>query len=245
MRIGNRNFSPKFWPSLATILVLPLLIALGFWQLDRADQKRSRYEALVKRQSEAAIDINRDTTGIDNINGILGRKLIAKGRFDENIQILLDNQVMDGRAGYLVFTPFKPAGQDKWFLVNRGWVGTGNDREQLPVFVRTEGEVSVSGTAVDVPATGIHAGKIIDERLAPGVYRLQVIDIEHIGKLIGVMLMPYIIRLDPDSQYGYVRKWAKPDSGEDVNLAYAFQWFLLAITLLLIYIIVNVKKVQD
>ena len=59
------------------------------------------------------------------------------------------------------------------------------------------------------------------------------------------MLMPYIIRLDPGSKYGYVRKWAKPDSGEDVNLAYAFQWFLLAITLLLIYIIVNVKKIQD
>ena len=222
-----------------------MLIALGFWQLDRADQKRSRYEALIKRQSEAAVNINRDTTGIDNINEMLGRKLIAKGHFDEKIQILLDNRVMNGRAGYLVFTPFKPVGQDKWFLVNRGWVGTGNDRNQLPALVKTEGVVSVSGTVVNVPATGIHIGKIIDEQMEPGIYRLQVINISHISKLIGVMIMPYIIRLDPDSKYGYVRKWVKPDSGEEVNLAYAFQWFLLAVTLLLIYIIVNVEKVQD
>jgi len=32
-------FTPKLLPTLATLLVLPLLISLGFWQLDRADQK--------------------------------------------------------------------------------------------------------------------------------------------------------------------------------------------------------------
>lgn len=245
MRIGNRNFSPKFWPSLVTILLFPVLIALGIWQLDRADQKRSHYEMLVKRQAEEVININQNPARINNADKILGRKLVATGKFNENIQILLDNQIMKNQAGYFVFTPFNLAGRDTWILVNRGWVAVGENRNQLPGLTRTEGVVSISGTAMNVPATGIHLGEIIDERPWPGVYRLQTMDIPHIGKLTGITFMPYIIRLDPVSQYGYERMWSTPDSGENVHLAYALQWFLLAITLLLIYIIVNLEKVQD
>ena len=245
MRICNRNFSPGLWPSLATIVILPVLVALGVWQLDRADQKRFRYEMLIKRQSEEAININQSPALVHNENEMLGRKLIATGHFNENIQILLDNQVMKNQAGYFVFTPFNPAGQDVWFLVNRGWVATGGDRNKLPGFIGTANDVLISGTAMTVPATGIRIGKITDEQLAPGIYRLQSIDLSHISKLIGAALMPYIIRLDTGSQYGYARMWEKPDSGENVHLAYAFQWFLLAVTLLLIYIIVNLEKVQD
>ena len=244
MRIGNRNFSPKFWPSLATLLLLPALIALGLWQLDRADQKRTYYEVLVKRQTKATININQDNARI-NSDEMLWRKVYAKGHFDEDVQILLDNQIMKNQVGYYVFTPFKLAEHDTWFLVNRGWVGVGNDRDQLPAFNRTKNLVSISGTAMNVPARGIRLGEIIDETPAPGVYRLQAIDIAHISKLTGIQFMPYIIRLNPDSQYGYARAWEMPDSGEDVHLAYAFQWFLLAITLLIIYIMVNLEKVQD
>ena len=222
-----------------------MLIALGVWQLDRADQKRSHYEMLIQRQSEGVININQNLARINNKDEMLGRKIAAEGRFNENIQILLDNQVMKNRAGYFVFTPFSLAGHDTWYLVNRGWVAIGGERNQLPGLTRTNGVVSISGTAMNVPATGIRLGEIIDEQLAPGIYRLQAIDIAHLSKLIGVTFMPYIIRLEPVSQYGYARMWDRPDSGENVHLAYALQWFLLAITLFLIYIIVNLEKVQD
>jgi len=175
---------------------------------------------------------------------MLGRKLIASGSFNENIQVLLDNQIMNNRVGYFIFTPFKLAQQDTWFLVNRGWVAVGDDRDELPAFNRAMNIVSISGTAMNVPASGIRLGEIIDEQVATGVYRLQAIDIAHVGKLLGIQFMPYIIRLGPDSQYGYTRAWDAPDSGEDVHLAYAFQWFLLAITLLIIYIMVNLERVQ-
>jgi len=245
VRIGNRNFSPTFWPSLATLLILPVLIALGLWQLDRADQKRSQHEIVMKRQLQEAIDINRAGTRINDKNEMLWRNVSANGHFNEDIQILLDNQVMNNQAGYFVFTPFTLTGSGKWFLLNRGWVTVGKDRSQLPVFNRTEGTVSIAGTATNAPVTGVSLGEVVDEQMAPGVYRLQVIDIAHISGLIGIELMPYIIRLNPDSQYGYARVWHRPESGENVHLAYAFQWFLLAITLLLIYIVVNLEKFQD
>ena len=40
MRIASWEFNPSLWPTLATILVLPLFLSLGFWQLDRAEEKR-------------------------------------------------------------------------------------------------------------------------------------------------------------------------------------------------------------
>ena len=36
MRFGNYKFSPGLWPTLATLLLLPLLTGLGIWQLERA-----------------------------------------------------------------------------------------------------------------------------------------------------------------------------------------------------------------
>jgi surfeit locus 1 family protein len=244
VRIGNRNFSPKFWPSLATVLILPILVVLGFWQLDRADQKRSQYEILMRRQLEEAIDINRTGERINDKDKMLWRTVNASGHFNEDIQILLDNQVMNNQVGYFVFTPFALTGTGIWFLVNRGWVAVGNDRSQVPAFNRTEGTVSIAGTVMNAPVAGVSLGEIVDEQMAPGVYRLQVIDIAHVNTLIGVELMPYIIRLNPDSQYGYRRAWHRSESGENVHLAYAFQWFLLAVTLLLIYIVVNLEKDQ-
>ena len=120
MRICNRTFSPKLWPSIATVIVVPMLIALGFWQLDRAEQKRTLHESFLHNQSGEAISLNRYNISKKNEKNIIWRKIIAAGHFDENIQILLDNQVVNNQAGYFVFTPFQLQNKNIWYLVNRG-----------------------------------------------------------------------------------------------------------------------------
>jgi len=55
----------------------------------------------------------------------------AGGRYDEGRQILIDNMVNDGRAGYFVITPFALTGGG-WLLVNRGWVPLGASRAVRP-----------------------------------------------------------------------------------------------------------------
>jgi surfeit locus 1 family protein len=39
MQIFNYRFQPKLIPTLATLLLLPLLINLGMWQANKADKK--------------------------------------------------------------------------------------------------------------------------------------------------------------------------------------------------------------
>ncbi|WP_277302707.1 SURF1 family cytochrome oxidase biogenesis protein, partial [Pseudomonas viridiflava] len=36
-----KRFAPGLWPTLIVLLLLPVLISLGFWQLERGEQKRS------------------------------------------------------------------------------------------------------------------------------------------------------------------------------------------------------------
>jgi len=51
MQIGNKIFKPGLIPTIVTLLILPILINLGFWQLDRAEEKRGLIE-LFKQQNE-------------------------------------------------------------------------------------------------------------------------------------------------------------------------------------------------
>lgn len=41
---------------------------------------------------------------------------------------------------------------------------------------------------------------------------------------------------------GLVRQWDRPDSGSAKNMGYAIQWFSLAATAIIIFLVLNVKR---
>ncbi|TXI27412.1 MAG: SURF1 family protein, partial [Aquipseudomonas alcaligenes] len=45
------GFRPGWWPSIAVALLLPLLLGLGFWQLSRAEEKRTLLADFAARDS--------------------------------------------------------------------------------------------------------------------------------------------------------------------------------------------------
>ena len=229
-------------------LIFPALLALGFWQLDRADQKRTQQASIIQRQVEAPLVLNQKSVTVQDQQKILWRRVIANGYFDEDIQLLLDNQVLNGQAGYFVYTPFQLTGDKDWFLVNRGWVPAGGDRTRVPELHKTTGQISILGTLKEIPKTGVLLKEVVTEQIQRGVYRLQAIDPRQIEVLINGKLIPFVIRLAPDSDYGYIRDWSVPGSpeiGVETHLGYAFQWFALAITVVVIYTVVNLKKTSD
>lgn len=245
MRIGSWQFTPGFWPTLATLMFLPLFMALGFWQLDRADQKTRKHEEFTRRQAEHALDLNDPQALRADKQHLLWRQVRAGGRFDTEIHILLDNQVVKGEAGYFVFTPFLVPPGDRWLLVNRGWVPLGADRSVAPALETPAGNVKIEGVINDVPATGLALKKAQAEALTRNIYRAQKIDLEEDAGLTRHELLPYVLTLAPASGYGFVREWQAPGSGREKHLGYAFQWFLFAAILLVIYLVVNLKKVAN
>jgi surfeit locus 1 family protein len=244
MRVGGWQFTPGLWPTLLTLVLLPLFVRLGFWQLDRADQKEQHYEQFVQRQSEPAFDLNNQDRLRSDKAELLWRNTSVRGRY-ANEHIVLDNQVVNELPGYFVFTPFQLSGSDKWALVNRGWIPVRDDRSKLPdITVPTE-EAQISGVISDAPATGLVLGNAPIETMSASVYRVQRIDFSKLAGLVKHDLLPFTILLAPGVENGYVREWRVPGSGREKNLGYAFQWFAFATVLVVVYAAVNLKRTHQ
>ena len=246
MQIGAWQFTPNLWPSVATLVILPVLLALGFWQLDRADQKRTIHTEFLQHQADEIIDLNSAHSLRVNKNEMMWRNVKVSGQFETSMQVLLDNQVVNSVAGYYVYTPFQLMNEDAWVLVNRGWLAAGNDRNVSPDFGEVENtDTEITGVAKDVPLTGILLGDEKIEQMSEDVFRVQRINLQEIEELVEHDLLPYVIRLHAGSANGYHRNWRLPGSGEERHLGYAFQWFAMAAVLLIIYIVVNLKKTNS
>ena len=84
MRIASWEFTPGLWPTIVTLLVLPLFIYLGVWQLDRAEQKRELHDEFESRQDADAIDLNSKQTLRDIFDELRWRKVCQlEGTFSE------------------------------------------------------------------------------------------------------------------------------------------------------------------
>lgn len=234
----NWEFRPRPATTLAAAAALAILLALGFWQLDRAAQKEALHETFLARSRAAPVDIA--GAAVPEAEAMLWRRVRVRGRYDPAVIWLLDNQVYGGRAGYFVYSPFVLDGSDARVLVSRGWVAGGSDRTAAPAVATPAEAMVLQGLAKPVPRTPVLA-ETPPEALAPGVLRVQQIDLAAIGAAQGWKLLPWELRLDGTGE-GFVRDWPEPGSGRERHLGYAFQWFAFAAVLCVIWLVLNLKR---
>lgn len=239
MAVGGYRFRPRRWPTLVTLLLLPLLVSLGFWQLDRADQKRALQASLERGRAAPPLDLN---SGQPDYASAVHRRVVANGRYDAGHQILIDNQLRDLRQGYQVLTPLLLEDTAVAVLVDRGWVPASADRAELPDLGVPEQPRRVEGVLDKGPSVGLRLGPFAE----PGQgwpLRVQYLDFPALSEALPYRILPYLIRLDPAAADGYRRDWQPVrDMGPETHVGYAVQWFALAATLLAIFVAVNLKR---
>ena len=236
------KFTPRLWPTLAAMAAIPLLISLGLWQLDRAEEKQRAYRQFAQRGAEPAVRLAADSPEIWKLPLMRHRRIHVYGHYDGGVQYLLDNQVHDGAAGYLVYTPFVLEGQEIHLLIDRGWVAAGPDRGVPPALDTPPGVLSLSGIAALPPPPGIRLGDNLPEAMTPNLVRLQRIEMDAMMRRFAGKLLPYELRLDPDDAGGFIRQWREPGSGHERNLGYAFQWFAMAAVVAVLYLYLNLHR---
>jgi len=235
----NRRFRPSLVPTLAVVVLLPLLLSLGFWQLDRAGQKRALQEAFAAGGEAVVNPVAADLPALPRY-----QQVVLRGRFDAQHQFLLDNMTDGGAAGYQVLTPFRPEGWESSIIVNRGWVKKDFTRAQLPMIEVDELPRELSGRLAPLPRPGISL--VSPAQIGQGWPRvMQFPDMEELAQNLGQTLIARSILLDPDSADGYLRRWQPVEFGPERHIGYAVQWFALAATLLIIYFLVNLKRIEN
>jgi surfeit locus 1 family protein len=213
------------------------LIALGFWQLDRLEQRRAQ-----NRANLAVLDQNPITLigGPVDAPDLVGRKVRLSGTYRNAESVVLRNQKSDdGVDGVHLLTPLQLSGSERAVIVDRGW---------LPATIRGEEALAPFAIAREVTIEGIALAsqQRPDNPLAPrdlalpGEERIEAwlrVDLPLIQPQVGAPLLPiYVVEL-PDGQA--TRALPRPHDprvqNEGPHLNYALQWFSFATMMVVVY----------
>lgn len=231
------RFRFRWIPFIAALCAAAAGVSLGQWQTQRALEKEDIEARLVRRAELPPLDLSSAQPDPDEIEY---RRVAARGEFMQNWNVWLDNRPYQGAAGLHLLTPFRIAGGDTWVLVARGWVARDPlDRTRLPPIVTPGGEVRLEGVAVR------HAGRVLQlgeaPPLKPGAI-VQNVMIDEVAGAAGIRLLPFIVEQTGGMQDGLVRDWPRPSGGADKHRGYAFQWYALAATALLFFVVTGFRR---
>lgn len=212
---------------LAAVMVAALTARLGWWQLERAAQKRSLQRSLDERAALPPLPAASLATTAADATQQHYRRAELRGTWLAQHTVFLDNRQMHGRPGFFVVTPLKLAGRDDAVVVQRGWVPRDPaERSRLPSVPTPPGEVRVAGHIAPPPARLYEFGGA-----ASGAIR-QNLDLAAYAREIGIPLAPLSLvqhaaasGVDGD---GLLRHWPRPAVGVHTHYGYAVQWFALA-----------------
>jgi surfeit locus 1 family protein len=222
---------------IAAIAGIAAAVALGTWQLGRAAEKREAQARFASLSVQPPIHISgAELPAAD----VALRRVEARGVYDPRYAVFIDNRIYHGIPGYYVVMPLKLEGSVRYVLVNRGWTAGGPTRAQLPAVSTPQGVVAVQGIAI-VP-------RLRTLELSANVMEGQVwqnLTIERYRSARPIPIQPFVIREEGAGRDGLVRDWEPPDFGIDKHYGYAFQWFALAVTILVFYAITRRRRRSD
>ncbi|SEA18914.1 SURF1 family protein [Microbulbifer marinus] len=208
------------WPlTILSGLLLPLLISLGVWQLQRGAEKAMLTAALDARLAMQP----QNPAELQHLQAYTPVRLLGYYTGEYHLH---DNRTRDGRVGYEVLQVFVAANQ-RW-LVNRGWLAAPAQRNQLP-------EVSWPMAAKVITGFLYPVATVAEEAAPITGTRIQQLDSVFTGSL-ELERPEWSIRLSADSDTALVTDWQLINSPPQRHRAYAVQWFAMAIALIVLWL---------
>lgn len=177
------------------------------------------------------------------------------GYYDKAHPILLDNRILNHQVGYDVLIPFIPADGKPAILINMGWIPKSIDQrapETGPVIPRgavrddkiagpNDSLTSVIGL-VQFPEHNLVLAHPKTELRWPLL--VEDIRIPELSQALNRPLYPFTLLLSGTG--GFTHHWAIVTSVTPArHRGYAVQWFALALTLIIIYFKLNIRRSAD
>jgi surfeit locus 1 family protein len=203
------------------VIMLPVVLVLAFWQLERAAEKRGYQERYFDRLGMLPVAPPVPLADADFL------RLRLDGSFLPGEHYLVDNKILDGQAGYWVVTRFSAA-DGRIFLLNRGWLAAPDSRDRLPDVVTPSAAVRVTG--VVWPDTGLTPLLAADPWPAQWPKRVQRLNVARMaGDEASVVAAE--IRLEPGQPGVFDAAPVDATFQPERHHGYAVQWFGLAVVL--------------
>lgn len=222
-------------PSILITATFAFLVSLGFWQLERADDKRS-IEASIKQANTGSVELIKKEEGLQSKEYYEVR---LQGKYLSDKQFIYDNQIVDQVSGYYVLTPYALEGQSKAILINRGFIPWNGRRDKLADIVIGQ-ETRKIKVQISKPIKRMELKPSEVSIQFPAL--IQSIDLQDMADRAKVDFSSVIGLLDASASNGFIRKWEPYTGSIEKHIGYAVQWFLMALVLAIIGIRIAIKQ---
>ena len=241
--LGPLQLSIEWRITLFTVLLLPFLVVLGFWQLERAEEKRKLASRHADRAAMVALsgaDLFQAFGGgnatVPKSLGLADRKVTLSGQLYPDDYVLIDNRIREGRFGYEVMTLMAtPQGR---VPVNLGWIAGDPARRSTPNPNLVAGAYRVSGRLYIPQKLPYQLGPQAAPSSLPVV--LQSFDATSLAPalsgVLGEGVLPAVVRIAADDPLALEAGWVVVNQSPEKHTAYAVQWFTMAAALMLAFI---------
>ncbi len=228
------RFTPSWLMIFLTLVVVSLFVYLGFWQIQRGAQKEKMVlaEAAMAKQEPILWDGQHQLP-------LQYQRIKVKGHYQSDI-FLLDNQHQQHQFGYDVLSPLI-LNNEQVILVDRGWIAGDNTRRNFPTINTPHTEIQLQGRVYFPSNKQWVLGPNVEKKNTD-LTILESLDTKTVSQILQKRVYPFIIRLDKREEHGFVRQWAIVSMPPERHLAYAWQWFAMAMVVFIIFVALNLKK---
>jgi surfeit locus 1 family protein len=226
------GFRPLLWPTLFTAPAVLVLLALGFWQVERLFWKK---DLIAQRQAAVAANPVAPPRRLEEARGMEFHHVTEEGVFLHDKEIFLGATSEAGRQGYQVLTPLlEPGGRT--VFINRGFIPAELKDPAKRTAGQIAGTVRIQGL-LRLPPSGKPAWFLPDNR--PDLNYWFWVDLPAMSAADGLdRVAPFYIDADATPNPG---GWPKGGVTRLVlpndHLQYAITWFSLAVALIVIYVL--------
>jgi surfeit locus 1 family protein len=221
--------------TLLAVVAIVVMIRLGFWQLDRLEQRRAFNRQVLATRDLEPLDLS--TASVAAIDNQLYRKAFAEGEYDFDHQVILTNQEYQTELGVHLLTPMKMAGSGTMVLVDRGWVPyqdyqDGNlAKYNVPGITSPEGMLIGTTTQVGIRSCLPDSSPALDPLV------VFCVDLAAIQNQLPYQIAPLYLVRQPAStdEQPPVGTTVQIEISEGPHQSYAIQWFSFSILLAIGY----------
>ena len=228
----KNKFNPGIKITIFFVFFAVLFFSLGLWQIDRGQAKTVLLDEFEKNSLKSPGYISKDSKKWDRV--------YVEGSWDGSNQLLIDNVIRKGIAGYKVLTPFKLINTNEIILIDRGWIPRNRNIEVLPNIDLINSNERVSGI-LESPELGLTLSDELVTDVWPKVSQTK--NLEVISKEYSDLIYPFILLADPTSRNSLEYIKINPTNMTPIkHYGYSAQWFLMFIVLCVMYVWYGIKR---
>lgn len=218
--------------SLLCLFLFCLCILLGVWQLHRYAYKNTLLQTYQKRLADAP----KDFTLIANSQDLQFQSVKTRGHYVNAFTVLLQNRFYHDELGYEVLTPLQIPNDKKLLLIDRGWIKKPANQLYPEIQNNTQQQEIAGHIKLLDEYQFILGANILEPEKKPLV--AQKIDIHELSQITHQSYYPFILRLNANENNidHFVRDWTIVTVTPARHMAYAIQWFALALVLMIAYL---------